>query len=123
MASMLAQVCHERNIHGRSLEEVRSAALAMEAIPSIYPQLDASGLLQETQPTRKQVKSKQSCDAAAVMQAFELGCALTSWAHALGRMVQDGLCKNAIIIAALSDVRTSLSYHSGGHQRGGHGRQ
>ena len=56
MAFVVAQVCHERNIHGRSLEEVRSAALAMESIPSLYPQLDASGLLQDIQPKRKQVK-------------------------------------------------------------------
>ncbi len=49
------QVCHGRNIHGRSLEEITSAAQAMESIPSLYPQLDASGLLREAQPKRKQV--------------------------------------------------------------------
>ena len=48
-------MCHERNIHRRSREEIRSAAQIMEAIPSLYPQLDASGLLREALPKRKQV--------------------------------------------------------------------
>jgi hypothetical protein len=49
------QVCHARNIHGRSLEEIAEAAQSMETIPSLYPQLDASSLLHESQPKRKQV--------------------------------------------------------------------
>ena len=53
MASV--QVCHARTIHGRSLEEITEAAQSMDTIPSLYPQLDASGLLHETQSKRKQV--------------------------------------------------------------------
>ena len=49
------QVCHARTIHGRSLEEIIEAAQCMETIPSLYPQLDASSLLHESQPKRKQV--------------------------------------------------------------------
>ena len=49
-------MCHGRNIHGRSLEEIRSAAHDMESIPSLYPQLEASGLLREAQPKRKQAR-------------------------------------------------------------------
>ena len=49
------QVCHVRNIHGRSLADIRVAARALERIPSLYPQLDASGLLQKGLPEPKQV--------------------------------------------------------------------
>ena len=48
------QVCHVRNIHGRSLVDIKAAARVLERIPALYPQLDASGLLQKDLPERKQ---------------------------------------------------------------------
>lgn len=48
------QVCHARNIHGRSAADIKAAARALERIPSLYPQLDASGLLQKGPPEQKQ---------------------------------------------------------------------
>ena len=47
-------MCHVRNIHGRSLADIKAAARALERIPSLYPQLDASGLLQERLTEQKQ---------------------------------------------------------------------
>lgn len=55
------QVCHARNSHGRSLEEVRNALAAMEPIPLLYPQLDGSSLLHRSPPERKQVPCAGSC--------------------------------------------------------------
>ena len=49
-------MCHARNAHGRSLADIRAAARALERIPSLYPQLDASGLLQKGLPEAKQVR-------------------------------------------------------------------
>ncbi|CAK0770761.1 hypothetical protein CVIRNUC_003799 [Coccomyxa viridis] len=48
------KVCHVRNIHGRSLADIKAAARMLERIPALYPQLDASGLLQKGLPERKQ---------------------------------------------------------------------
>ena len=50
------QVCHARNIHGRSLADIKAAARVLERIPALYPQLDASGLLQKGLPEAKQVR-------------------------------------------------------------------
>ena len=92
----------------------------MESIPSLYPQLEASGLLQEAQPKRKQVKRKQSRDAAAFFTAricFDLTGTCTG---------QDGarlLVQECLVTSAVSDIRVSISYHVGGHKRGGHGGQ
>ena len=49
------QVCHARNVHGRSLEDIKAALQATDPIPMLYPQLDGSSLLHSSQPKHKQV--------------------------------------------------------------------
>ena len=41
----LLQVCHARNVHGRTEEEVAAAAARWEAVPPSMPQLDAAAWL------------------------------------------------------------------------------
>ena len=97
-------MCHGRNIHGRSLDEIRSAAQAMESIPSLYPQLDASGLLLEAQPKRKQARLS------ARMQADD--CVSLNLSEA------PPLLGNCLI-----ESRMATIYCAGWHQRSGHGGQ
>ncbi len=47
-----AQVCHQRNTHGRKLDELLAAASAFEALPPALPVTDASQLMAEWWLTR-----------------------------------------------------------------------
>jgi hypothetical protein len=62
------QVCHARNVHGRTEEEIAAAAARWEVVPPSMPQLDAAAWLKglgKSQvccaPTQRRCWGERSC--------------------------------------------------------------
>lgn len=70
----LEQVCTERNVHSRSLDEVTKAVESLEAAPPAFLRLDLAPLFQPAQPSEPDAQTTSANNGSDTSMASQVRC-------------------------------------------------